>query len=288
MPVEHHIRNPFEMGVQNATDLVRAIFRPHPHHAAQANLEIHAARLTTQDLWASLREGLSDLGAYRSDILFIGLIYPLAGLLIAQVAYGGDFIPLIFPLTAGFALLGPVAAIGLYEISCQRENGVEVTWHDAFDVVHNPGFPAYIRLSLWVVGLFLVWQGAAWQIYLATLGPGAPVSMDTFLNDVLYTSAGWTMVIVGCAVGFLFAAVVLVISAFSFPMLLDRDVSVRTAVRTSLSVARKNPGVMAVWGFTIAALLILGALPLLAGLIIVVPLLGHATWRLYRRAVTVE
>jgi uncharacterized membrane protein len=288
MPVEHHIRNPLEMGVQNTADLFRAIFRPHPHHEHLVDAEAHVARLTPHDLWVSLREGLSDLGVYRSDILFIGLIYPLAGLMIAQVAYGGDFIPLIFPLTSGFALLGPIAAIGLYEISRQRELGHEVTWRDAFDVIHNPGLPAYVRLSFWLVALFLAWQGAAWQIYMATLGPDAPLSMETFLDQVLYTPAGWTMVALGCAVGFVFAAIVLVISAFSLPMLLDHDVSVRFAVRTSLDVARKNPGVTALWGFTVAGLLILGSLPLLAGLIIVVPMLGHATWRLYRRAVTFD
>jgi len=287
MPAEH-IRNPFELGVGQATGAFRGLFKPHPRRAVLEGVEPHVRRITANDIWASLREGLGDLGAYRSDVLFIGLIYPVAGLVLAQIAYGGNLLPLVFPLAAGFALLGPVAALGLYEISREREQGREVTWRDALGVFRAPGFPALVRLSLVMVALFAVWMVVAYQIYMNTLGPRPPASVGAFLSDVFDTQAGLSMMVVGCAVGFVFAVAALLISAFSFPLLLDHDVSVREAVKTSVDVAAKNPGVMALWGLVVAGGLVLGSIPALVGLIVVVPLLGHATWRLYRRAVAFE
>jgi uncharacterized membrane protein len=288
MPVGHHIRNPFEVGVGQAIDSVRDLFRPHARRAETTHAEPVARRITASDIWASLREGMGDLGAYRSDILFMGIFYPLAGLLLFQIALGGNLLVLAFPLLAGFALVGPICALGLYEISLRREQGAEVTWQDAFGVFRAPGFPAIVRLSLLMVALFLVWMAAAYQVFLSTIGPVPPRSVAAFINEIFYTQAGLTMLVVGCAVGFVFAAVVLLVSAFSFPLLLDKDLRVREAVAASVAVARKNPGVVALWGLTVAGLLILGSLPVLVGLIVVVPLLGHATWRLYRRAISFE
>ena len=139
-----------------------------------------------------------------------------------------------------------------------------------------------------MVALFAVWMVVAYQIYMNTLGPRPPASVGAFLSDVFDTQAGLSMMVVGCAVGFVFAVAALLISAFSFPLLLDHDVSVREAVKTSVGVAAKNPGVMALWGLVVAGGLVLGSIPALVGLIVVVPLLGHATWRLYRRAVAFE
>jgi uncharacterized membrane protein len=111
------------------------------------------------------------------------------------------------------------------------------------------------------------------------------MSVGAFVSDVLTTRAGWTMIVVGCGVGFLFAALVLTISVVSFPLLLDRDVGVEAAVATSARVVRTNPVAMAAWGLIVAAGLVVGSLPLLLGLVIVMPVLGHATWHLYRRVV---
>src|SRR5262249_42281072 len=116
-------------------------------------------------------------------------------------------------------------------------------------------------------------------------GPEPPVSVSAFLHDVLTTAAGWAMIVVGCGVGFLFAALVLAISVVSVPLLLDRDVPLTTAIGTSLRAVKASPGPMALWGFIVALGLVLGSLPLFLGLIVVMPVLGHATWHLYRRAV---
>ena len=112
------------------------------------------------------------------------------------------------------------------------------------------------------------------------------MSLSGFVHDVCYTSAGWTMAVVGVGVGFLLALAAFAISVVSFPMLLDQNVTLETAVRTSVRVVARNPLVMATWGLIITAGLVVGSIPLLLGLIVVLPVLGHATWHLYRRAVT--
>ena len=109
-----------------------------------------------------------------------------------------------------------------------------------------------------------------------------------FLREVLTTGAGWTMILVGCGVGFLFAALVLATSVVSFPLLLDRDVGLPVAVITSMRVAAANPLPIAVWGLIVAGGLLLGSIPFFLGLIVVMPILGHATWHLYRRTVVAE
>jgi uncharacterized membrane protein len=228
---------------------------------------------------------VDDFGAYRTDVIFLCIIYPLAGLLLARTAFNYDMLPLLFPLASGFALIGPVAAVGLYEMSRRREQGIEVGWADAFGVMRTPAFGAILILGLILFGIFLLWLVTANAIYLATLGPDTPASLGTFVRDVFTAPAGWTLIVAGVGTGFLFACVVLAISVVSFPMLLDRDVGLYTAVATSIRAVATNPVPMAVWGLIVAGGLVLGSLPALLGLIIVMPVLGHATWHLYRKVV---
>ncbi len=241
--------------------------------------------LTIQDLKACLRAGYNDFLETRADAIFIVLIYPIAGLLMFGFAMNLNLVPLLAPLVAGFALIGPVAAVGLYEISRKREEGGEVHWLDAFGVFRSPSFGAILALGFYLVMLLLVWLMVAQSIYVQTLGPEPPTSFGAFVSEVLTTGAGWTMIIFGTAVGFVFALCALAVSVVSFPLLLDRKVGLPVAVVTSVRVLRHNPGVVLCWGFIVAALLVLGAIPMLLGLIVVMPVLGHATWHLYRRAV---
>jgi uncharacterized membrane protein len=232
-----------------------------------------------------LAEGARDFEACRTDVIFLCLIYPIAGLIISRVAFNYGLLPLIFPLIAGFALIAPLFGVGLYEMSRRREKGIAIGWADAFAVLRSPAIGSVLVLGLLLLALFALWLFAASFIYTVTLGPDLPVSAANFARDVLTTPQGWTMIAVGMGVGFLFALVVLVISVVSFPLLLDRNVGVYCAVATSLKAVRENPGPMAAWGLIIAAGLVIGTIPLLVGLAIVLPILGHATWHLYRKVV---
>lgn len=242
-------------------------------------------RIEIADLKAVLRKGLDDFGTYRSDVIFLCIIYPIAGLLLARFAFHQDLLPLLFPLASGFALIGPVAAVGLYEMSRRREEGVDITWADAFGVIRAPSFGAILVLGVILLVIFLAWLIAADAIYNATLGPEPPASTAAFIRDVLSTNAGWVMIVAGCGAGFLFALLVLAISVVSFPLLLDRDVGLYTAMATSTRAVVANPVPMAAWGLIVAGGLVLGSIPILLGLIIVMPVLGHATWHLYRKVV---
>ncbi len=243
-------------------------------------------RIQPADLKEVLAKGFEDFGENRADVIFLCLFYPILGLFFARLASGSDMLPLLFPLASGFALLGPLAGVGLYEMSRQREQGLKGGWMAAFGVLRSPSIGSIILLGLLLVVIFAFWLLAAWAIYLVTLGPQAPASVDSFAQDVLTTPAGWTMAVVGVGVGFIFAVVVLTISAVSFPMLLDQDVGVGHAVRTSVRAVIANPGTMAIWGLIIASGLVIGSIPLFLGLVIVLPVLGHSTWHLYRKVVS--
>jgi uncharacterized membrane protein len=148
-----------------------------------------------------------------------------------------------------------------------------------------PSTDAIVALGVLLLILFVMWVAAARAIYIESFGYAAPASIGTFVHDVLFTSAGWRLIIVGNGVGFLFALVALSISVVSFPLLLDRDVGLAVALVTSVRVVLANPLTMALWGLIVAALLVIGSLPLFVGLAVTLPVLGHATWHLYRKAV---
>jgi uncharacterized membrane protein len=242
-------------------------------------------RIAAGDLRDSIAKGLRDFAACRTDAMFVCVVYPLMGLVLARLVSGYDFLPLLFPLASGFALVGPFAAIGLYEMSRRREQGAEISWPDAFGVLRSRSIGAILALGLLLTVIFLIWMIAAWQIYALTLGPEPPASVSGFVRDVLTTGAGWAMIIVGIGAGFLFACLSFAISVVSFPLMVDRDATLGAAIGTSLRAIAANPGPMALWGLIVAGGLVLGSIPVLLGLIVVLPVLGHATWHLYRRLV---
>ncbi len=243
-------------------------------------------KITLSDLTDALRAGLDDFRTKPSHVVFLSLIYPIAGVVLAAWTSGTNVLHLLFPLMSGFALLGPFAAIGLYEISRRREAGLDTSWSHAFDVLRSPAIPAIAALGFFLMVVFVAWILAAQAVYTTLFGPDAPSDLWPFLGDVLSTPRGWTLILVGNLVGLVFATVVLCTTVVAFPILLDRDVGAYEAMRTSLLAVAANPVTLAVWGIIVALCLALGSLPLFAGLALVFPVLGHATWHLYRKLVT--
>ena len=242
-------------------------------------------RISTSDLYYALARGYDDFAAFPSYAVFLCVIYPLLGILLFSLTLHLSLVPLAFPMAAGFALVGPVAVIGLYELSRRREAGLDSSPSHIFDVLHSPSLGAIITLSILLMAIYLIWLVVAYALYIVIFGYSTPASIEQFITDWLTTPRGWTLIIVRWGIGFLFAALVLSISAISFPLLLDREVGAVAAMQTSLRVMAANPLPMALWGLIVAALLVIGSIPFFVGLAVVMPVLGHATWHLYRRTV---
>lgn len=281
------IRNPVQWGwdqIRGAAAAAEVVVDEPARPVRHARPEVR--RIGVADIRDAVMQGVQDFAAARTDVILLCIIYPIAGLIFARLVSGYGVVPLLFPGVAGFAIVGPFAAIGLYELSMRRERGQEVRLVDAFSVLRSPSFPAILRLGLMLTGLFVLWLFVAEGIYALTLGPDQPISAGAFFHDVFHTPRGWALIVFGIGIGFIFAVVAMCMSVVSFPLMLDReDVTAETAVATSIRAVRLNPGPMAVWEFVVAFGLVLGCIPLLVGLAIVMPVLGHATWHLYRRLV---
>ncbi|PZN94172.1 MAG: hypothetical protein DCF31_10450 [Alphaproteobacteria bacterium] len=242
--------------------------------------------LSTADLDWALRSGWDDFKAKRGDLILLPFIYAAVGLLAAWFAFNQALFPLIFPLVGGFALVGPLAAAGFYELARRCESGEDSSWWHFLDPIKGPSRLPMMALTGMLALLFLGWMVVANALYGATLGTLAPATPAEFVRDLFGTSQGWTMIIVGNLVGAIIATLTLAVAAFSFPMVVDRRGGDATsAVATSVAAFRRNPGVMIGWGLRVAGILVLAALPLFVGLMVALPLLGYATWHLYTRAV---
>ena len=242
-------------------------------------------KISLTDLGNALRLGWEDFKAIPTHAVVLCVIYPIIGLVLFRLVLGHSLLPLLFPLAAGFTLIGPFAALGLYELSRRRERGEEAAAWDAMHVLSAPSFGAILGLGVFLFALFATWIAAADAIYVATFGYAPAASIPDFAQRVLTTPEGWSLIIIGCGVGFLFAVVALCVSVVSFPLMLDRHATAIDAIRTSVRAVMMNPIEMGVWGLVVAVLLVVGSLPFFVGLTVVLPVLGHATWHLYRKVV---
>jgi uncharacterized membrane protein len=239
-------------------------------------------KIGLSDLRDVLVKGWDDFKAVPSHAIILCVIYPVLGLVLARMVLGYSVLPLLFPLAAGFALIGPFAALGLYELSRRRERGEEASaWH-ALGVLKAPSFAAMLAVGTMLLTLFVVWVATANAIYVSIFGYTPAASIPDFISRIFTTGEGYMLIVLGCGVGFLFAVVALCTSVVAFPLMLDRHANATDAIQTSLRVVMKNPFTMAAWGLIVAALLVIGSLPLFVGLAVVLPVLGHATWHLYR------
>lgn len=253
----------------------------HTDHAALPRINV----IGNEDLFDALRRGWGDFLARPSHYAFAALIYPIAGILLAQLTVSYDILPMLFPLVAGFALIGPFAALGLYEISRRRERGMDASWSHALRAFRSRSIGDILLVAAMLGGLFVGWLLAAWLLYRWLYGAMPITSLWSFASQVLTTPTGWALIVIGHAVGFAFAALAFAIGVVSFPLMLDRHVDAATAVRTSIAAVKANPVPMAVWAGIVAGLLILGSATALVGLVVVMPLLGHASWHLYRKVI---
>lgn len=246
---------------------------------------VQIASLTNDDLTASLREGWEDFMAKPSHTVFLVLLYPVLGLALTYASSGAALAPLLFPLVAGFALVGPVTAVGVYEISRRREMGDTPAWSDVLSVVRGPALRPILLLALMLVALFVAWMAVAQGIFAATMGPAPPQTVAGFLGALFGTAGGASLIVIGNVVGAAFAFAAMALSVFSMPMAVDGERSAGVAVATSLRAVAANTTVMIRWGLMVGAILMLASIPAFVGLAVALPVLGHATWRLYRRAV---
>lgn len=247
--------------------------------------EIGIRRIGMKDLWQALNEGFDDFNAKPSHLVFLCVTYLLFALLLTLFLTGQNLLHLAFPIVSGFTILGPVVAIGLCEMSRRRERGLDVTWGSVFDFVHSPSFAPILALTVVMMLLYAAWLYMAQLIYFGLFGTVPPDSIMDFAIQVLTTRRGGALMFYGSLVGFMFAIVALAISVVAFPLLLDRQVSAITAVMASIKAVISNTLVIAVWGLIVVLLLAGGSILFLIGLAVALPILGHATWHLYRRLV---
>jgi uncharacterized membrane protein len=245
--------------------------------------------ITSEDLRWSLQQGLGDFLAMRGDIFFAGLIYTLIGIAAVVMTTNKPLMPYFFPVVAGVGLLGPVAAVGFYELARRRENGQgDHNWSHFFDVVKRPSADDMGIVAGLLLLIFLGWLLAAGVLYGVLFGLWTPASIGEFLTAVFTTVNGWALIVLGAVVGAIFGWLVLTLSVASLPLLVDCDVSASEAVSASWRAAQANKGLMFRWGLIVTGLLILGSAPLFVGLAFVLPWLGYSTWHLYTRLIERE
>ena len=248
--------------------------------------QIPVRNITDEDLRFALRQGFDDFKTYRGDVVFAGLIYTVIGLAAVVMTTSMPLMPFFLPVVAGVGLLGPVAAVGFYELADRREAGErDLHWYNFLDVrkrrtVDDMGMVAGLLLAI-----FFLWLLAAGALYALIFGWQTPASVGDFLSMVFTTPRGWALIVAGAVVGAIFGWIVLALSVVSLPMLVDRNVSAAEAVSASWRAAHANKGEMIRWGVTVVVLLVLGSIPLFVGLAVVLPWLGYATWHLYTRLI---
>jgi uncharacterized membrane protein len=238
------------------------------------------------DLRDALVAGFRDFRAMPSHLLFLALIYLVIGIFLWPSTSGQNALPLLFPLLAGYALIGPFAAIGLYEVSRRREQGLPHSFEYAFSVLRSPAMPSILAVGFALMVILLLWLVSAQALYQSEFGVWwAPQSYRQFFDQLMTTHAGHRLVILGVGIGFVYAVIAFSIGVISFPLLLDQDVGAAVAIVTSVKAVLKNPLVMAALALIVATALFAGIATLFVGLAIVTPILGHATWHFYRRVI---
>ena len=248
--------------------------------------QIPVRTITNDDLRHALREGLDDFLAMRGDILIAGLVYTLIGIAAVVMTTNKPLMPYFLPVVAGVGLLGPIAAVGFYELADRKEEGeTDLHWYNFLDVRKRPTADDMGMVAGLLLAIFFLWLLAAGALYAIIFGWATPGSIPQFLAMVFGTAHGWALIVAGAIVGAIFGWIVLSLSVASLPMLVDCDVTAAEAVAASWRSANANRAEMVRWGIVVTILLVLGSIPLFVGLAFVLPWLGYATWHLYTRLI---
>lgn len=247
--------------------------------------------ITVDDVTAALREGADDFRAAPGFGMAIGAFYAVGGLIILWLMnnfgvglIGVEGLAVAFPLLAGFALIGPFAAMGLYEASRRRDAGNTVSIGDLVEVFKATMNTNILYLGFILIFVLFVWLRIAAVIYALFFGL-SPVGFDSLLGEVFTTTNGFAFLLIGNAVGAAFAFVVFSVTVVSFPYMLEKEVDPITAVALSVSAVAQNFKALAGWALFVALALAASWLPFFLGLVVVLPVLGHATWRLYKKMI---
>ncbi len=259
----------------------RSFTRPAAHSAGKVSIR----QITDDDLKIALRQGLDDFNDLRGDLFFAGLIYTLIGLAAVAMTTNMPLLPFFYPVVAGVGLLGPIAAVGFYELAKRREAGQDVHWFNFLDVRKRSTADDMGIVAALLLVVFVAWLLAAGLLYMLLFGWTVPQSVPDFLAMIFTTKRGWALIGSGAVIGVIFGWIVLALSVVSLPMLVDRNVSASEAVSTSWRAAHDNKRELFRWGVVVTMLLLLGSLPLFVGLAFVLPWLGYSTWHLYTRLI---
>lgn len=243
--------------------------------------------ITTTDVRDAIRAGLADFQRAPIYGLFFGAIFSVVGVAIVWALYTGEASYWIFPAAAGFPLIGPFAAVGIYEVSRRLEAGEELSWQAILTAGFrhkNTQLPLFAVLTVFS---FLAWIVLARVIFAISFGT-APMTNVMTSFEVLLTGPGLVMLVVGSIAGAALAALLFSISVVGVPLLLDRDIDVVTAMITSFSATVENRQAMLYWGLIVGGAIFLAMLPLFLGMILVFPALGHASWHIYRKVIEAD
>ena len=241
--------------------------------------------LHLNDLAFALAAGWRDFRRAPLMGLFFSVVYVLGGWAIYYCMFVTEQIWWAIPMTVGFPLLAPFLAVGLYEVSHRLEQNRDYTLGDILSVVWRQRQRQLPLMSWVIIVYFLFWSFFAHMLFALFMGPSALMNVSTSYAYLLQPE-GVTMLVVGTVFGAGFALVLFCLTVISLPLLLDKELDFVTAMLTSLGTVRRNLWVMLSWGVVIAALTFAAMLPALLGLFVVLPVLGHASWHVYRRALS--
>ncbi|WP_216366747.1 DUF2189 domain-containing protein [Halovulum dunhuangense] len=252
-------------------------------HTADARDGIEIRTIGLPDVTAALAQGWSDFRRAPAFGLFFGAVFSAVGVVICLqlVVWGTSYWAL--PIMAGFPLIGPFAAVGLYDVSRRLEQGASLDWGEVLGVIARERGRQIPSMAFVTLFFFLAWVYFAHLIFALSFGLAAPVTGGPV--EMLTSPPGLVMLAVGTVVGGGLALLLFAITVVSVPMLLDREVDVITAMITSVRTVVENRGPMLAWAAAVAGLSALAMIPLFLGMMVIFPVLGHASWHLYRRVI---